>query len=86
MFQLIAELLKLNCQFHFTEKYEKISGEGFNDCRSRFLPRRKEEIGLRYFQVFEDRTGYLSNLSIVDLLFNEGPNSLNVLKSVTNEK
>ncbi len=86
LFQLIADLLKLNCQFHLTEKYEKKSAEGFNDSRSRFLPRRKEEIDLRYFQVFEDRTGYLSNLSIVDLLFNEGPNSLNVLKSVTHEK
>jgi len=27
----------------------------------------------RYFQVFDDRHGFLPNLSIVDLLFNQGP-------------
>lgn len=27
----------------------------------------------RYFQVFDDRQGFLPNLSIVDLLFNQGP-------------
>ncbi|RYE03818.1 MAG: hypothetical protein EOP44_06160, partial [Sphingobacteriaceae bacterium] len=32
-----------------------------------------------YFQVFDDRQGFLKNLSIVDLLFNQGPNATNFL-------
>lgn len=33
-----------------------------------------------YHQVFSERFGYHSNLSILDLLFNEGPNTLLLLK------
>lgn len=33
-----------------------------------------------YYQVFQEKLGYLPNLSIVDLLFNMGPESLLVLK------
>ena len=33
-----------------------------------------------YYQVFKDRTGFIPNLSIVDLLFNMGPESRMVLK------
>ncbi len=33
-----------------------------------------------YYQVFQDRLGFLPNLSIIDLLFNMGPESLLVLQ------
>ena len=33
-----------------------------------------------YYQVFKERTGFIPNLSIVDLLFNMGPESRMVLK------
>ena len=32
-----------------------------------------------YFQVFEDRKGFMKNLSIIDLLFNQGPQTVNYL-------
>ena len=37
-----------------------------------------QEFGLDrpYYQVFSDRKGFISNLSVMDLLFNEGPASL----------
>ncbi|MDG2147410.1 MAG: WbqC family protein [Flavobacteriaceae bacterium] len=37
---------------------------------------------LKYNQVFIDKHGFLSNLSIVDLLFNLGPESLDYLKNI----
>ena len=33
-----------------------------------------------YYQVFKDKLGFLPNLSIADLLFNMGPESLLVLQ------
>ncbi len=40
----------------------------------------------RYIQVFSDRMQFQPNLSIVDLLFNEGPNALAYLKEIGNKK
>lgn len=48
----------------------------------RFLILAKKEIEQSfepYFQVFADKHGFISNLSILDLLFNEGPNAYNYL-------
>ncbi|MDC1313016.1 WbqC family protein [Flavobacteriaceae bacterium] len=39
-----------------------------------------------YHQVFESNHGHIENLSILDLLFNEGPNTLNYLQSQTLER
>ncbi len=36
-----------------------------------------------YYQVFTDRKGFIPNLSVMDLLFNEGPASLDVIRSRT---
>ena len=36
----------------------------------------------RYIQIFEEKHGFISNLSILDLLFHEGPETLNYLKNL----
>lgn len=36
-------------------------------------------VGKPYWQVFKERSGFVPNLSIMDLLFNEGPESLGYL-------
>lgn len=37
----------------------------------------------RYIQVFEQKHGFIANLSILDLIFMEGPNALNYLENQT---
>ena len=36
----------------------------------------------KYYQVFSNKYGFLSNLSILDLLFNLGPNAIDYLYSI----
>ncbi|MCB0537069.1 MAG: WbqC family protein [Bacteroidetes bacterium] len=81
-FELIMKLLKLNKKVEFTESYKKEYNEDVADFRSYFLPKKNQEIGIYYTQVFEDRNGFINNLSIVDLLFNEGPNATNLIEGI----
>ena len=58
------------------------------DLREAIHPKRSDnilsELGLKkeYFQVFAGRQGFKENLSIMDLLFNEGPDSILYLKAI----
>ena len=68
----------------FTESWQKDYPPGeFLDMRGRVLPKNFESFAQScpvYKQVFEDRLGFKANLSIIDLLFCEGPNAARLLK------
>lgn len=59
------------------------------DLREKIHPKRPnsilEDLGLEkpYFQVFSRKYGFQSDLSVMDLLFNEGPDSILYLKNIT---
>ena len=53
------------------------------DLRVLLNPKSKYDIALdfpRYIQIFEGKHGFIENLSILDLLFHEGPETLSYLK------
>lgn len=51
-----------------------------SDYREKIHPKRESSYkGREYWQVFKEKTGFVPNLSIMDLLFNEGPESLSYL-------
>lgn len=51
------------------------------DLRFLIVAKRKPAINLEvYDQVFQEKHGFIPNLSILDLLFNKGPESLSYLK------
>ncbi|MBC7720561.1 MAG: WbqC family protein [Pedobacter sp.] len=57
------------------------------DNRNKWLPKNFQQAdshSIIYQQVFEGRIGFQKNLSILDLLFCEGPNAKNLLKSNRN--
>lgn len=79
----IFKTLKANTSIELTGSFVKEYNND-RDLRNYFLPKNYQNDSLnwspRYLQVFEDRFGFQPNLSILDLLFCEGPNSLNLLK------
>ncbi len=78
LFSLILELLELPKEIEFTEEYEIITGTC--DFRDKIHPKKEspfkpENEKGKYHQVFAHKHNFIPNLSIVDLLFNEGPQS-----------
>ena len=82
LFKLINKLLNLEIKYSFTESFNKKYPENIKDLRSYFLPKNKDVVFNKkeYIQVFSSKIGFFSNLSILDLLFCEGPNAVSFLK------
>lgn len=82
---LVFKLLKLNKELNYTTEYPK---DEFLAGRLKLFSDKKADSSWqnynqpRYIQVFEPKNGFLPGLSILDLLFNLGPDSLAYLKSL----
>jgi hypothetical protein len=74
----ILKQMKLNSTLNFTEEYFKET-DGL-DLRDDFNKKTIQSVETKsYFQVFSDRNEFIPNLSIVDLLFNQGPQTKSYL-------
>jgi hypothetical protein len=83
----MCELLDIHPQISYTEHYIK-PGDTFltdelthwHDFRDAIQPKHPapdpDFVPRRYYQVYEAKQGFLPNLSIVDLLFNMGPEAI----------
>ena len=76
----MCELLDVHPQIAFTEAYASAEEEGVTDFRDAIRPKHPlPDDGFRprrYYQVYEQKHGFQPNLSILDLLFNEGPEAV----------
>jgi hypothetical protein len=73
MLELILKLLKIKIDLKSTESYEAQYPD-VDDLRNSIHPKKGLITDNKpYFQVFEERNGFVPDLSIVDLLFNQGP-------------
>ena len=78
--EIVMDALQLNIPYFKTTNY--INETDLNDVRKlavvkSYIPTNFE----KYTQVFNQNHGFITNLSILDLLFMEGPNALNYLES-----
>lgn len=76
LMELCLKLLKLSPNISYTTEYVK-DIEDIEDYRHAISPNTQpDSYKLKpYFQVFEEKNNFIPNLSIVDLLFNQGPQS-----------
>lgn len=81
--EVINECLQLEVNTQKTQKYQSIVSD-LKDFRE-LVDVKKEAIHQfdEYTQVFDAKHGFLPNLSILDLLFNEGTNALSYLEQQT---
>ena len=71
----------LGMPFHYQETTEYFHEvEGITDCRNLANGKKDTTIIESYTQVFDDKYDFINNLSILDLLFNEGRYALDYLK------
>lgn len=79
LMEVVNGLVGIKTPISLTEEY---ISEPFNskDCRESFSPKKPNSQAFPYYQVFDQKYGFVPDLSILDLLFNMGPESLLVLK------
>ncbi len=74
--KLISNLLDLDLDFKISSEYVEKTND-IIDLRDLSNARKEKKIETpKYIQVFESKHGYLNNLSILDLIFSEGKNSV----------
>ena len=79
--ELVLEMLQLEITFTKTKAFFKEYSD-IVDLRLLADAKSEKKYTLNsYTQVFSDKHGFIENLSILDLLFMEGPNALNYLEN-----
>lgn len=85
LLEALLEMVGLRADIRLTDHYHETNPLE-TDLRSRINPKSKEPDLLAeykkektYYQVFSEKSGFIPNLSILDLLSAEGPNALSFL-------
>ena len=75
----VLKMLKVRKEIVYTTDYVR---EAENDLREAFSPKRQVDASLfpTYYQVFSEKYPFAPDLSVLDLVFNEGPEAVTYLK------
>lgn len=85
LLKIVFRFLKTDIDLDFTKAYD-FNPEGMPDFRQVIHPKHiisypeKPSTFIEYTQTFSNKYNFIPNLSIIDLIFNEGPGALDFLK------
>nr|WP_315200908.1 WbqC family protein [uncultured Flavobacterium sp.] len=81
-FDVVCKCLRMKLQFDTTTEYfHEIDNQQVIDFRYLVNGKKDHSVFEPYTQVFDDKHGFLNNLSVLDLLFNEGKFAMDYLKN-----
>ena len=86
LFELTNEMLEADCDVDYTKNYIGTVPDNWTDLREIIHPKKDYRIfdkafsPVPYRQVFSETRTFVPNLSIIDLIFNKGPEAYMVLE------
>jgi hypothetical protein len=81
-FDIVSKFLRMKFAYDTTTEYfHEINSESITDFRYLVNGKKDNSTFESYTQVFDDKHGFISNLSVLDLVFNEGRFALDYLKN-----
>lgn len=80
----LIEFVEIENNIRYTDSYRFLYEDDILDLREKIDPKKKCTVfgsssSDIYYQVFSNKLGFVGNLSILDLLFNEGPDTISFL-------
>jgi len=82
VFDLITRCLRMKIEYNSTTEYvHEIESNEISDFRYLANGKKDQSQFESYTQVFDDKFGFINNLSVLDLVFNEGKFAVDYLKS-----
>lgn len=82
IFELLTKCLRIKLDYNTTTEYfQEIDTNTTLDFRFLANGKKDKSVFETYPQVFDDKHGFINNLSILDLLFNEGKFTIDYLKN-----
>ena len=80
--EIISKCMRMKFDFETTNEYfHEVDPNEFLDYRFLVNGKKDPSVFESYTQVFDDKFGFINNLSVLDLLFNEGKFTVDYLKS-----
>lgn len=77
---IVSKCLRMKLEYNTTTEYFREVDANTKDFRFLVDGKKDNSIFESYTQVFDDKHGFLNNLSVLDLLFNEGKYAMDYLK------
>ena len=81
---ILFKCLRMKVEYNTTTEYfHQVDANTITDFRSLVEGKKDVSVFEKYTQVFDDKYGFINNLSVLDLLFNEGKYAMDYLKEQT---
>lgn len=79
--EILSKCLRMKLEYTTTTEYfHEVDTNEYKDFRALVNGKKDPSLFESYTQVFDDKYGFINNLSVLDLLFNEGKYALDYLK------